>query len=339
MAVGDVVGARVPRAAPHPAIPSNELIQRVETAIRAEKFSPAGILKALRARDVSPWHPDDVERLCNALAAIDPIWSLRLQVVLRVLPARRGEFTARVHKALVDLAQRETDYPAVRGEDAETGAAMTDWARTALSGDPPKATATLMTAMWLDRRARWSTDLVTGIMRKVAGDVRGGPTTIEIAARMIVGPAALSRIRETVRLLASVLAERDDAIADRTAATEAADRARSARLKAEGELRETNEKLDRSRRALEEATRQIAAIRDELDLSRTDSQHALLGERTVAANEIGQLRARVLRVLRHELDQIRLYLDRPAPNVADALARLGHIDALRSELEERGGNG
>jgi hypothetical protein len=52
----------------------------------------------------------------------------------------------------------------------------------------------------------------------------------------------------------------------------------------------------------------------------------------IEANAAGRVAAKVLKVLELEVPQIRSYLNRPQPNVADALACLKHIEELALDL-------
>jgi chromosome segregation ATPase len=82
---------------------------------------------------------------------------------------------------------------------------------------------------------------------------------------------------------------------------------------------------------------EVRRLTDELQGARADARLELAQSSTEASNEIGRLISRVSAVLDRELEELRLYLDRPKPNVVDALARIAELERLREEIRQAGG--
>jgi hypothetical protein len=104
-------------------------------------------------------------------------------------------------------------------------------------------------------------------------------------------------------------------------------------------------------RRLEEQRAQAESLQMELDDSRAaaddlrtrlsslerHSAQKVAQASTERVSDVGRIRTRVRRILSSELEELRHYLERPEPNVRDALLALQNLEALRDELGEADG--
>jgi hypothetical protein len=321
-----------------PPVHSRELVQKVRELISgATATKPAALLRMLRVGTVGPWNRDDVTELARLLESVDPDWSLRLQVLQRGLPTRRGEFSTLLHDAISRGAQQTTSYPSTPANASEAEGAFTAWALGSLNGTPGAPPSAIVAAIWPDRKAAWFPQVALAILSawSTKDKARRKTDIGGLTVRMFTTPSGRSRAAELAAMLAPTVARRDEAIASSKEATAMAERARHARFGAEEDLRRVRTEIDTLGADLRAATGSIEQLRQELERVEMTAANDLLAATTRAANEASKQKATVVGVLSHELEQIRLYLERANPNVGDAIARLRYLDQLRVDLERR----
>jgi DNA repair exonuclease SbcCD ATPase subunit len=163
-------------------------------------------------------------------------------------------------------------------------------------------------------------------------------------------PLVIKRKRRKVAALAAPGFDHGDSARGALAILEHVDQRHRRALKENTDLRTETEGLrtrnaelaDRSRRSqtlaselqrrLDDAQSQIALLREEITAQHhhaTDKYAALSTDRL---SDLARIRARFSNAIANEVEELRLYLDRPQPNVTDALLRLQTLESLGVEL-------
>jgi hypothetical protein len=322
---------------PKVATSSTELLTRLQRLIeRPNKPTAALLAKTLVASEVVPWRREDVAAVATALARVDSDWSLRLAVLMRGLPNRKSEFSLSLHQLIVQEARAASIYPGRPVESREAGRIYREWSSGATRGSAAGlSTPLVLVSMWPDRNASWFAQIALDMLGATSRLGKSDPAqaAADIAIRAL-GDSKNRRLAEGIAaLLAAGLAARDRALLEGRLSAEETERARRARVHAEDVLSEREAALRSAMNDLDVARSKVALLEAELDTTRQAAAEDVLGVRTASTNEVARLRAKVLGVLRHEGEQLRLYLDRAQPNVGQAVARLRFLDELRSDLE------
>jgi hypothetical protein len=276
--------------------------------------------------------------ICEALAPVDKTWSARLRLIFNRDTPERTPIVAAVARAAIAQARRVTSFP-----DPASADAVLAWARRPRAGkDSLDKTGARLAAIWPVLSDPASPELIVEILKRATNfDWMLGEEEAE----------AQTRKRRYVAAFASSSFEVDQAARGALAlvqhyashAAASARRAADAERKAK-ELIDINASIasDRARlrvdtsRLSDEVAKLRSTLRSlerELDQLRSDAQHREAAVTFEGVSELNRLRGRVSRVLQREVEELRLYLDRPEPNAEGAMTRVAVLERLIDELK------
>lgn len=327
---GSVVETKKPTT-----VPAQEVLRLLTLlADNPQPARPAALVGVFRTVGVSPWRDEDVATVAALLDKMDREWSARLQLISRRLPGRQSEFGVHLHTLFVNEARSSSGYPEELERTADASS-LGAWVLAGMRNLPPTPPAATLVALWPHREESWFPEIVLTLIRGWAKAPKSRSAVAMIAAQIFGAPKAVARrATELTTLLSTIEGRYQTAVRAELESTAQMERARMARLNVEERLRSVTGALEESVQQLASAKLGAEEAERALRLARDETANERLASETQARNEMGKLRSSVLTVLRHEVEQIRLYLDRPTPNVPEALTRLQLLDELKARLDE-----
>lgn len=330
------MSAERPRAARvEPAETAAEVLTRLRL-LKAKRggYAPAAVKSALRISDSAMIPTLQRDELAVALDVYDPGWVARFSFAVGTNAKGTGARRL-LAETFVDVAKRRLEFPALQGDDMLDAQNVLEWAsgQGRLAGLGRTSTvAQPALALWPSRDRSFFADaflLLLGGWTRASGESWSAERFLTAAATIVrSGKAGRTRAASALALCQVASRARKRAETDRAAAVQALDRTRERAVAAEATASVTEAERDSLAARLAESEEARAK-------EVADHNNAVREQRVGIENTVGVLRSRVLRVVSHEAEQLRLYLDRPDPNAEAALMRVKLLEELASDLKKQ----